>query len=238
MGQLLIIIPAYNEAQNIFKVVNNLKENYKQYDYIVVNDGSQDETAKICRENGIEFLDLPVNIGLAGGVQTGFRWALKKGYDMVLQFDGDGQHLPEYISGMIDKMKQGSADIIIGSRFLNDEKNKKGLRVLGSKIIAAFIFLTTRQKISDPTSGMRLFNRRMIWRFANMMNYGPEPDTISYLIRCGAKVREVSVEMQEREAGESYLDMVSSIKYMIRMCVSLMCVQGFRKRVNIHDDAV
>lgn len=208
MKKILIIIPAYNEAENIENVVNNIVENYQQYDYIVVNDGSKDETATICKKNGYNMLDLPINLGLAGGVQAGFKYAYEHNYDAAIQFDGDGQHQPQYIKGMLDELE--SADIVIGSRFV-DRKKPKSLRMLGSNMIQLAIRLSTGKTIHDPTSGMRLVNRRMIKEFAYNMNFGPEPDTISYLLRRGANVKEVPVEMLERTAGESYLNLKRSI---------------------------
>ena len=223
----LIIIPAYNEAENIERVVDNLIENYPQYDYIIVNDGSRDDTKKICKENNYNLLDCPINLGLAGAVQTGFVYAYENGYDAALQFDGDGQHQPQFIENMLPELK--NVDIVIGSRFVT-EKKPKSFRMLGSNVIQFCIWITTGKKISDPTSGMRLFNRKMIDSFAHNMNYGPEPDTVAYLMRCGATVKEVQVEMLERIAGESYLNIKRSIMYMLRMCVSILVIQKFRKK--------
>lgn len=227
--KVLIIIPAYNEEQNIERVVNDLIRNYPQYDYIVINDGSKDNTAKICRENHYNLIDLPINLGLAGAFQTGVKYAYEQGYDAVLQFDGDGQHQAMYIEKMITAMKEHDADIVIGSRFW-EKKKPHDLRMLGSRIIKYSIRLTTGKGISDPTSGMRLIHKRMLREFAYLMNYGPEPDTVAYLMRNGAKVVEVQVEMCERIAGESYLNLKNSILYMIRMCASIFLLQGFRKR--------
>jgi len=230
--KLLIIIPAYNEEENIEKVVNNLTCNYSQYDYIVVNDGSKDATGAICKNHNFNLLDLPINLGLAGGTQAGFQYAYEKGYDYALQFDGDGQHQPQYIKSMLDVMQKQQADVVIGSRFL-EKKKPQTLRMLGSILISAIIKITTGKRIYDPTSGMRLFNKAMIKKFAYTMNYGPEPDTISYLIRCGAQVKEVQVEMKEREAGESYLNLKRSVQYMFQMCISIIFIQCFRKREKI-----
>lgn len=230
--KILVIIPAYNEAENIEKVVNNLIENYPQYDYLVINDGSKDATAAICRRCHFNLLDLSINLGLAGGVQAGYEYAYENGYDYALQFDGDGQHQPQYIEMMIAEMERTNADIVIGSRFV-EKKKPRTLRMMGSHLISGIIMLTTRKHILDPTSGMRLFNRNMIKRFAYTMNHGPEPDTISYLLRCGAKVGEVQVEMKDREAGESYLNLKRSIQYMFHMCMSIIFVQRFRKKERI-----
>ena len=227
----LVIIPAYNEQDNIVRVIENLKNNYPQYDYVIINDGSADSTPEICRAKGYELIDLPVNLGLAGAFQTGLKYAYQKGYDYAIQFDADGQHLPQYIGPMLDKMQEGY-DIVIGSRFVN-EKKPKSLRMLGSNMISIAMKLTTGHKINDPTSGMRMFNKKMIEEFALNMNYGPEPDTVSYLLKQGATIAEVQVQMEERIAGASYLTLSRSIMYMMRMLISILLIQNFRKRQKV-----
>ena len=228
MPRLLIVIPAYNEEENIVRVVDDLTRRFPQYDYVVVNDGSRDKTAALCRAHGYRLIDLPVNIGLAGAFQTGLRYAADNGYDCAMQLDADGQHRPEYIPAMLEELEDG-ADIVIGSRFLTVKKPKT-LRMVGSYIISWSIRLTTGRAICDPTSGMRLFNRAMVEEFAQNLNYGPEPDTISYLIKNGAAVKEVQVEMGERIAGHSYLTMMKSVQYMVKMAISILLIQWFRKR--------
>lgn len=228
MPKLLIVIPAYNEEGSIERVVDDLIQNYPQYDYVVVNDGSRDRTAAICRSRGYRLIDLPVNLGLAGAFQTGLRYAAEHGYDCAMQLDADGQHLPRYIAPMLEKLEAG-ADIVIGSRFITVLKPRT-LRMVGSYLISWAIRLTTGQPICDPTSGMRMFNRRLLEEFAQNLNYGPEPDTISYLIKNGAVVKEVQVEMAERTAGESYLNFARSVQYMIKMGLSILLIQWFRKR--------
>lgn len=229
MQKLLIIIPAYNEAENIERVVDNLTKNYPQWDYLVVNDGSKDNTAEICRKNHYPLLDLPVNLGLAGAFQAGIRYAYQNSYEAALQFDGDGQHEPAYIGAMLEKMEQGNLDIVIGSRFC-EAKKPHTLRMLGSTLITLAIRLTTGKRVADPTSGMRLFNANILKNFSNSINYGPEPDTVSYLLRCGASISEVQVEMHERVAGTSYLNLGRSVRYMLNMFVSILFVQFFRPR--------
>lgn len=230
--RLLMIIPAYNEEENIVGVVNMIKEKYPEYDYVVVNDGSTDNTSAKCHAHGFEIIDLPVNLGLAGAFQTGMKYASYKDYDYALQFDADGQHKPEYINAMLEKMEQGY-DIVIGSRFVTKKKDH-GLRMAGSRMITSAIRLTTGKKIKDPTSGMRMFNKAMIKEFAVNMNYGPEPDTISYLLKQGANIAEVQVEMDERTAGTSYLNFSKSAMYMLRMLMSILVIQSFRKRDSRH----
>lgn len=226
--KILIVIPAYNEEENIITVVENLKSNFPQYDYVIVNDGSRDHTSEICHKKGYEIIDLPINLGLAGAFQTGLKYAYRKNYDYAMQLDADGQHLPQFIEPMIAKIQEGY-DIVIGSRFVT-EKKPKTMRMLGSNLISMAIYCTTHIKIADPTSGMRIFNRSMIKEFANNINYGPEPDTVSFLLKQGARIGEVQVEMAERIAGESYLNFSKSISYMTKMLISIMVLQNFRKR--------
>lgn len=227
--RILIIIPAYNEELNIERVVDNLIQNFPQYDYVVINDGSKDNTAQLCRKRGYNLIDLPINLGLTGAVQTGMRYAAQNGYDAAVQYDGDGQHRAEYIAKMAATMEKEKAEIVIGSRFVV-KKKPHTLRMLGSNLISFIIKISTGQTITDPTSGMRLFSKNVLQEFACDMNYGPEPDTISYLIKQGVKVREVQVYMDERIAGESYLNIVRSIRYMVLMSFSILFIQGFRKR--------
>lgn len=228
MKKVLIIIPAYNEQDSIKTVVDNLIQNYPQYDYVIVNDGSKDGTRRICKENNYNLLDMPINLGLAGGFQAGMKYAYRSGYDYAIQFDADGQHKAEYIETIFNKINEGY-DIVIGSRFV-DTKKPFSMRMIGSRMISLAIRITTGKKIKDPTSGMRMFSKSVIKECAINMNYGPEPDTISYLIKNGAKIAEVQVEMDERIAGQSYLTAFKSMSYMIRMLTSIFIIQNFRKR--------
>lgn len=224
----LVIVPAYNEEESIVRVIENLKKHYAAYDYVVINDGSSDNTAELCRKMGYELIDLPVNLGLAGAFQTGLKYAYRKGYDYAIQFDADGQHRPEFIEAMLDKIQEGY-DIVIGSRFVT-EKKPHSMRMLGSNLISLATRITTGRKVKDPTSGMRMFNKKMIAEFALNLNYGPEPDTISYLIKQGAKVAEVPVVMDERICGASYLTPINASRYMIQMLISILFIRNFRKR--------
>ena len=233
-SEVLIIIPAYNEEGNIERVVSNLEKNYPQYDYVVVNDGSRDTTAEICKRNGYNLLDQPVNLGLAGAVQTGMKYAWENGYQAAIQFDGDGQHRPEYIGTMYEKIKEGY-DIVIGSRFVT-EKKPKTLRMFGSNLLEGIIKLTAHKDIHDPTSGMRMYDRKVIKVLAEQINMGPEPDTVAHLIRSGAKVTEVQVTMDERIAGESYLNLSRSARYMATMFTSILLIGFFRKKTKLEEN--
>lgn len=229
MLKLLIIIPAYNEAENIARVIGELREKVPQYDYVIINDGSKDRTGEICRENGYHMLDLPVNLGLTGAFQTGMRYAWEKGYDAAIQIDADGQHDPAYIPEMMRIMEEKGADLVIGSRFVT-EKKPKTLRMFGNTIIEIAIRMTTGKRLTDPTSGMRLYSRKLIREMAFGVNFSPEPDTVSYLLRCGAKVEETQISIRERTAGESYLSIGRSIRYMTQMCINILFIQWVRKR--------
>ncbi|MBQ2809898.1 MAG: glycosyltransferase family 2 protein [Clostridia bacterium] len=230
MKRVLIIIPAYNEEESIERVVDDLIENYPQYDYLVINDGSKDKTLEICRKKGYNHLNMPINVGLADGVQAGLMYAYENKYDYAIQFDGDGQHDPSYIETMVDAMDE--CDICIGSRFV-DKKKPFTSRMLGSNLIQLALLLTVHKRVKDPTSGMRMFSRPVIKAMAGTSDYGPEPDTLAHLIRSGARVKEVQVEMRDRTAGQSYLNLGRSIKYMFHMFFSILFVQWFRKKAKI-----
>ncbi len=227
--RVIAVVPAYNERDNIVSTIEDLRNNAPGVDYVIVNDGSKDDTLSICREHGYNVIDLPVNLGLAGAFQTGMRYAYEHGYDYAIQFDADGQHSAAYIAKMVHVAEEKGANIVVGSRFAT-QKKPVSARMAGSVLISAMIMLTTRKRIQDPTSGMRLFDKQMIPLFANELDFGPEPDTISLLMRWGYKVEETQVEMRERVAGESYLNFTKSVAYMLRMSISILLVQWFRRK--------
>ena len=223
----LVVIPAYNEALNIERTVNDLIDHAPDVDYVVVNDGSKDNTLDVLKKNGFRYIDGFCNQGLFGAVQTGFLLAYKNDYDIVIQFDGDGQHDARYIQKLVDKVENGY-DIVIGSRFYT-EKKPWTARMAGSRLIAFAIRMITGKKITDPTSGFRAYSKPCIKDYAMDMNNPPEPDTLVYMIRKNRRICEVQVEMREREFGESYLNLANTIKYMSRMMISIFFMQPFRK---------
>ncbi len=223
----LVVIPAYNEALNIEKTVHDLEINAPDVDYVVVNDGSKDNTLEVLKKNHFNYIDGFCNLGLFGAVQTGFKLALKEDYDVVIQFDGDGQHSAKYIEPLVKEIENGNS-IVIGSRFV-DEKKPFTARMIGSRFIAGAIKLVTGKTITDPTSGFRAYDRACIKDYALEMNNPPEPDTLVYMLRKQRKIKEIQVQMSEREFGESYLNLVNTIKYMSRMMVSIFLIQPFRK---------
>jgi len=227
--KVLAVIPAYNEEQSIAKVIEDLCEFAPDVDILVINDGSSDDTAGICKENPhCKLVDMPFNAGLAYAVQTGLIYAAVHDYDYAFQFDADGQHRAEYIKDLLAEGENGY-DIVIGSRFLT-KKRPMSLRTLGSGLVRAAIRITAKIKITDPTSGLRLYNKKLLNEFAKNINYEPEPDTIAYLARNGVRIKEIQVTMDDREHGTSYFTFVKSIGYMLRMCFSILVVQWFRKR--------
>lgn len=225
--KILVVIPAYNEALNIEKTVHDLEVNAPEVDYVVVNDGSKDNTLEVLKKNDFNYIDGFCNLGLFGAVQTGFKLAIKENYDIVIQFDGDGQHSAKYIAPLVKEIEKGN-NIVIGSRFV-DEKKPFTARMMGSRLIAGAIKLMTGKTITDPTSGFRAYDRACIKDYASEMNNPPEPDTLVYMLRKQRKIKEIQVQMSDREFGESYLNLVNTIKYMSRMMVSIFLIQPFRK---------
>ena len=226
--KVLIIIPAYNEAQNIEKTVKDVTEN-TNYDYIIINDCSKDNTKEVCEKNNFNMLSLPINYGLTSGIQLGMKYAYKNNYDIAIQFDGDGQHQAKYLKKLVEKIENNSADIIIGSRFV-EKKKPFSTRMIGSRLIAFIIKLTTGKTIKDPTSGMRAYNKKAIQEFIRNMSLTPEPDTLVYMMKKGLKIEEVQVEMKDREFGESYLKPLKSIQYMINMIFSIIFIRAITRK--------
>lgn len=219
----LIIIPAYNEAENIETVVDNLTSNYPQFDYIIVNDGSNDNTKEICREKQYEVLNLPINMGIGGAVQTGYRYARDNGYDAAVQIDGDGQHDVAYLEGMLEVLENGQADAVIGSRFVEKEGfQSSGIRRIGIRFLSNLGKLLTGVRVKDITSGYRVVNRRFIEVFAEdyPADY-PEPEALVIVAVHGGKIVEYPVIMRERENGESSITLKKSIYYMCKVTLAM-----------------
>ena len=220
----LIIIPAFNEAENIERVVDNIIQNFPQYDYIIVNDGSNDATRDICRMRGYQYLNLSVNLGIGGAVQTGYKYAKDHGYDVAVQIDGDGQHDISYLENMLPFLENGEADIVIGSRFINKEGfQSSAARRMGIKILSTLIYICTGCRIKDVTSGFRAVNKKFIEIYAK--NYPidyPEPEAIVSAVMHGGMIKEYPVIMREREGGSSSINFFKSIYYMIKVTLAII----------------
>ena len=220
----LVIIPAYNEQGGIVKTVEDVKKNAPEFDYVIINDCSTDETLQVCREHGFHVLNLPVNLGIGGGVQTGYLYAYENGYDMAVQFDGDGQHNAAYLSAMAAKLEEESLDMVIGSRYIRKEGfQSSSLRRFGIRYFTGLIKLVTGKKITDPTSGMRLVNRDIIELYAkNYPKDYPEPESVVTILKKGRKVEEIPVQMNAREEGVSSISPAKSVYYMIKVSLAIL----------------
>ena len=233
VGRDLVIIPAHNEQATVGQVVRRVPEHLAGAGIIVVDDGSTDATGRVAREAGSCVLSLPVNLGMGGAMQTGYLYAAKRGYDVAIQIDGDGQHDPSQAGALIDVVRSGRADMAIGSRYLAQRrKGSSFLRRLGNAFLARYLSLVTRSRITDPTSGFRAVNRRVIEFYAcEYPTDYPEPEAIAVLWRNGFRVVEVPVTMRERQGGRSSIDALRACYYMIK--VPLAIAVGLLRRREI-----
>ncbi|MCH5279860.1 MAG: glycosyltransferase family 2 protein [Lachnospiraceae bacterium] len=226
----IVLIPAYNEEKSIETTVADIRENAPGFDYVIINDCSADETLKICEKEGLHVLNLPINLGIGGAVQTGYLYAYKNGYDYAVQFDGDGQHDAKYLGKMQEYMEQNKLDMLIGSRFIEKEGfQSSGLRRFGIRYFSALIKLLTGTRITDPTSGMRMVNRDVIKLYADSYpkDY-PEPESAVAIINQGKTIGEYPVIMRERSEGVSSISPVRSVYYMIKVTLAIL-VEMLRK---------
>ncbi|WP_027432237.1 glycosyltransferase family 2 protein [Lachnospira multipara] len=220
----LIIIPAYNESENIKNTVENIKTNAPDFDYVVINDCSTDNTLDILKENNYNYVSLPINLGIGGAVQTGYKYAMEHDYDVAVQVDGDGQHDPVFLNYMAEYLKEHELDMVIGSRFID----KKGFqssftRRMGIVYFTILIRILTGKKITDPTSGLRMAGKNVIALFADSypVDY-PEPETAVTAINNGMKIEEIPVIMKERQGGVSSITMKKSVYYMVKVTLAII----------------
>lgn len=220
----IIIIPAYNESGNIEKTIKDIKDNAPDFDYIIINDCSTDNTLEICRNNNFNYINLPINLGIGGAVQAGYRYAFYHGYDAAVQFDGDGQHDAKYLGKMLDCLAETDSDMVIGSRFIEKEGfQSSGIRRVGIKYFTFLIRLLTKTTITDPTSGMRIVNRSLMKDFTfNYPKDYPEPESTVSALSKGYKISEVPVIMKEREEGKSSISMLNGGYYMIKVSLAIL----------------
>ncbi|HES3852912.1 TPA: glycosyltransferase family 2 protein [Streptococcus pyogenes] len=223
----LIIIPAYNESSNIVNTIRTIESDAPDFDYIIIDDCSTDNTLAICQKQGFNVISLPINLGIGGAVQTGYRYAQRCGYDVAVQVDGDGQHNPCYLEKMVEVLVQSSVNMVIGSRFITKEGFQSSFaRRIGIKYFTWLIALLTGKKITDATSGLRLIDCSLIERFANHYpdDY-PEPETVVDVLVSHFKVKEIPVVMNERQGGVSSISLTKSVYYMIKVTLAILVVR-------------
>lgn len=229
-GKILVIIPAFNEEGAVGKVVDEVRTHLSHMDVLVVNDGSSDRTSEKAGASGAIVLNLPFNLGIGGAMQSGYKYAHEKGYEIAIQVDGDGQHDPKEIPKLLQALVEREVDMVIGSRFIGDSEFKSSwMRRIGITIFSQVVSWVVGQKITDPTSGFRAANRKAIKLFAfDYPQDYPEPEVLVLLHQCGLKMAEVPIGMSKRYAGESSITKLKSIYYMIKVLLAIF-VDCFKK---------
>ena len=220
----LIIIPAYNEEENIERTVNAIQKSAQGFDYVIINDCSTDNTRKICEEKEFNIVNLPINLGIGGAVQTGYKYAYENGYDVAVQVDGDGQHDPEFLNTMADYLIEHQVDMVIGSRFIEKKGFQSSItRRMGIQFFSKLIKVLTGKKITDPTSGLRMIGRNVMEIFSEdyPRDY-PEPESIVAVLRKNMKIEEIPVVMLERQGGVSSISPKKSIYYMVKVTLAIL----------------
>jgi hypothetical protein len=218
------IVPAYNEARNLPRLAEALRAHAPAVEVCLVDDGSVDETARVARSLGWTVLRLPMNLGIGGAVQAGYLWALERGHDLAVQIDGDGQHDPAFLDALAAPIRAGSADVVIGSRFLSGGGFRSTLvRRAGIRYLSWFLRLRCGARVTDPTSGFRAAGRRAIELFARYYpsDY-PEPEAVALARRAGLRIAEVPVRMYEREHGASSITALRTLYYLVKVSLALV----------------
>ena len=235
----IAIVPAYNEALNIGRVVDELRAFDPELDVVVVDDGSVDRTAEVAAEHGAHVIRLPFNLGIGGAVQTGFRYAWENGYDLAVRVDGDGQHDPAELPKVLAPVLAGEADICVGSRFTGAEGYRSSAtRRVGIRLLALVVSAIARQRVTDTTSGFQALNRRAIALFAADYPHDyPEVEATVMVFRHRLRLREVPVEMRERGGGRSSITALRSIYYMAKVLLAIFVGLFRRKRTSPLEDA-
>lgn len=220
----LAVVPAYNEATCVAGVVRSLREHAPDFDVVVVDDGSNDDTADVALHEGARVLRMPFNLGIGGAVQAGFKFALERDYDYMVQVDGDGQHDPAELATLVGAMREdASLDMVCGSRFITDQGYPAPIsRRTGIHIFAFLLSRIVGQRISDPTSGFRLYNRRAIGLFARDYPHDyPEVEAVLMVHWHRLKMREVPVRMFSRAGGVSSISSGKSAYYMVKVLLAI-----------------
>ena len=222
--KVLVIIPAYNESHNIENTLQSLLNEEIAVDYLVINDCSKDNTLDILKKLDSRYVDLPINLRIGGGMQTGYKYAFRNGYDIAIQMDGDGQHIPKYIKDLVDPIVNDEADLVVGSRFLNKVGFQSSrMRRFGINFLSGLIHVCCGVKVKDVTSGFRAANRKVIELFSQ--NYAqdyPEPESLVTCAVSGIRILEVPVVMKERSGGKSSITSLKSVYYMIKVSAAII----------------
>jgi len=231
--KVLIIIPAYNEEDAIGRVIDKIRLVSNAVDIVVINDGSKDMTSETARSKGVIVIDLPHNLGIGGAMQTGYIYAARNNYDIAIQIDADGQHDPNDLENIIDPILRNEANLVIGSRYVKKTSYKSSyMRRIGMILFSNTLTLVTGQRFTDTTSGYRAADRKVILMYSEYYptDY-PEVEVILMLKKANLKIQEVSVVMEERQAGRSSITPIKSAYYMVKVFLALF-INILRPRVN------
>jgi len=221
----LVLIPAYNESESIYELIEKIKEKLSDFDILVINDCSTDETARVLKSiRGINYINLPFNMGIGGAVLTGFFYFIENNYELLIRLDADGQHPPEEARKLINEVADGQTDIAIGSRYLNEDGEYSSfLRMLGIKMLNHLASLILRIKLTDSTSGFRAYNRKAVEFLSKDYPFDyPEPEEIYMLKRHGFRIKEVPVKMKERKSGKSSITTAKTYYYLIKILMAIL----------------
>ena len=221
--KILVVVPAYNEEDSIKGVIEDLRENFPQGDVLIVNDGSGDRTSEVAKALGVNIIDLPYNVGIGGAMQTGFLYALQGGYDAALQFDGDGQHHADQIEKILKPFLSGSADLVVGSRFLSEGGFTSSVqRRIGSKMLSFVVSTLIRKKITDTTSGFRVYGKKTLEFFSTVYpeDY-PEVETFILAHKKKLRIVEVPSEIGPRTGGKSSINFSQAFYYMVKVLLAI-----------------
>ncbi len=222
--KILVVVPAYNEAGSIRGVIEDLRNNFPEGEVLVVNDGSSDNTGPLARGFGANVIDMPYNVGIGGVMQTGFIHALREGFEAAIQFDGDGQHRADEISKILRPWKIEGADLVVGSRFLSEEGFTSSVqRRIGAKILSFVVTALIRKKITDTTSGFRLYGRKAIEFFADYYpeDY-PEVEALILAHKKGFRIKEVAARLDPRATGKSSITTTRAVYYMVKVLLAIL----------------
>ncbi|WIV19878.1 glycosyltransferase family 2 protein [Paenibacillus polygoni] len=234
--KVLVIVPAYNEAEGIGQVIRQIRQDIPYVDVLVINDGSSDDTSRIARAAGASVIDLTCNLGIGGAVQTGYRYAAEHHYDYAVQIDGDGQHNPSDLNRLLDAILETGADMVIGSRFITKEGFQSTFaRKMGIGLLSALLTRLTGQSVTDPTSGYRFCGKRAISLFAREYptDY-PEVEALMLLYNRKLTFAEIPVIMKERQGGVSSISAMKSVYYMSKVILSVLLMKTMKKRAWEH----